>query len=986
MYIPLHVHDEDASIGDSILNLEDYVNLAKTYGLPALAITNHGSLASMYKFYKLCKKQNIKAIIGNEMYLSLDDNEALLAYADADTNTRKKITQQTGYKPSGYFHLVLLAQNRVGFHNLLYLTSYSATQTFYGKPLITEEVLKQHAEGLICLTACVQGLIPQMILQDQPSEAIQKKILDYAELFKGRFYLELQPCCFQEQIKVNMHLARYAELLNLPVVATNDVHYLKPEDALAHNVHVADSRNKKVSIEDELIYRDNCFYLMQEKDLNLLGVSQAVQQKAVAHTVQIAESCEDLNLPQQVQMPVFDSKLSPAQRLKLLYQIAVKKLNHLMLTVREPYIYSERLMYELSVIEKLGFVDYFLIIWDVYRYAKEEQIAVGPGRGSVAGSLLAYCLDVTKIDPIKYHLIFERFLSEYRIGSVPDIDVDACSSKRDLLFQYVQNKYGYDHCAQVSTQTVRKAKSAIKDAARILHIKDYIEVGQKIADLIPNTYYDEEGEKVTDLDIRYALELIPRLRQYQTQYPDLFHFAIALQHKPKNSSIHAAGILIFPEKLQDYLPLRLSKNALLPATSLNLKDAENVAIKFDFLGLRTLDMLENISKNCNFSFDYENDNLYNDEATWNLLGTQYNAGIFQVSSYTYQKRMCRLKPHTIEELAACLALVRGPCISTGLDEKFMQIREGLQTVEKIHPIYDEATSDTYGVMIYQEQSMKLFQNAGLSSEDSFRLMKLLGKKKLDEAKVYKDAFYQKCTEKGVPLKIIDYIWELTEASSLYSFNKSHAIGYALVTFASAYYKAHYPKAFFTALATHLFESSKNPIEKTQVLNGMMKELKAYGYKVIVPDVNCCQTYCLDIPETNNIMLGTCAIKNFSSSALELMQQYAPIQSMADLFGTRLPYGSLKTKKACEEQWKAVPIAPKISVVAGIFAGLFDAVYGHKKTRFQIYEDYMALRKQYCANTSKETITDTITIAQQLTVKKAQPNRSLEKTIYGIYLN
>ena len=415
-YIPLHVHDEDASVGDSILNLEAYVKKGVEMGLPALAITNHGSLASMYKFYSLCKEHNIKPLIGNEIYTTPDACERLLAYAQADSKERKKLD----YTLSDYNHLVLIAQNEVGLRNLLYLTSYGATQTFYKKPLVSEELLFQHSEGLICLTACIQGVFPQMILNDVKEEVIKAKLLAYANFFPNRFYLELQPCSFIEQTKVNMHLARYAKQLNLPVVATNDVHYLEKEDAQIHNMHVADFRKKQITADAELIYRDNCFYLMREDELQLLGVDSTTQKTAIDNTVVIAEQCENLVLPDKVQMPIFDKTLTPLETRNKLYELAFNKLNRITHIVSDPYVYTERLTYELSVIEKLGFVDYFLIIWDVLRYARESHIKMGPGRGSVCGSLLAYLLDITSVDPIKYHLIFERFLSEYRIGTTPD--------------------------------------------------------------------------------------------------------------------------------------------------------------------------------------------------------------------------------------------------------------------------------------------------------------------------------------------------------------------------------------------------------------------------------------------------------------------------------------------------------------------------------------------------------------------------------------
>lgn len=977
-YIPLHVHDQDASVGDSILDLEAYVKKGKTYGLPALAITNHGSLSSMYKFYQLCKDAKIKPIIGNEIYVNPDTASSILKFIQTPSKKRdKSITL------SPYSHLVLLAQNEIGLKNLLYLTSFGATQTFYKKPLVPEELVFKHSEGLICLTACIGGAIPKMILQDKPKQEILEVLKTYAKYFPGRFYLELQPCKIIEQTKVNMQLAQYAKELNLPVVATNDMHYLNKEDAIIHNIHVADCRKQVVLIDDDLIYKDDCFYFMKEEEVQLLGVDLDIQKKAIENTCVIADQCEMINLPDKVQMPIFNPNFTAQQAKEKIYELAFKKLNTIIHYVRDPYEYTDRLIYELGVIEKLGFIDYFLIIWDVMRYAKEHHIKTGPGRGSVVGSLLAYLLEITKVDPIRYHLIFERFLSEYRVGTVPDIDLDITSSKRDEIFDYVQQRYGHDHCALVSTKTIRKAKGAIKDAGRALNIPNHVKVCQSISDLIPTTYYDDLGEKETDLDIERALEVVPELRQYEQQYPKLFEMAIGLQNKPKSNSVHAAGILIFPYPLEQYLPLRLSNTENMLATSLNLKDAENVAIKFDFLGLATLDMLQALENETGFVFDYDDVSLFKDEWVWNLIGSEYNSGLFQISSNTYRKRMQRLKPKTIEELAACLALVRGPCISNKLDETYMLICEKKKEIEYIHPIYDEATQDTLGVMIYQEQAMKLFENAGMPKEDSFKLMKLLGKKKLDKAKAYKEDFYKGCRHKQVDLKTIDYMWDIVENSSKYSFNKSHAIAYAVLCYITAYYKVHYCKEFFTVLLTHEF-TKKSTKKETHAysLKCIMKEIKDYGFKIILPDINDCQEEFINIPDTPNIMAGTCAIKYFGKN-LDLFKDCGKIESMKDLFKDRPAYGELETKKACEEVWKTIPVPGKTSVIAAIFAGAFDNLPNFK-SRKALYDEYMKLREIYCGDKYTEEDKRLIKMGA-FSVERSKTDKTIEKELYTVNL-
>ena len=366
---------------------------------------------------------------------------------------------------------------------------------------------------------------------------------------------------------------------------------------------------------------------------------------------------------------------------------------------------AEKQLAELEVIETLGFTSYFLIVRDFIEHAKEEGIPYGPGRGSVCGSLTAYLCGITKIDPIKYNLLFDRFLSIYRTGSIPDVDCDFGSDRRQEMFDYVVNKYGADHCAAVSTFQIRKAKSAIKDAARILEIEE----GEEIAKLIPMTYYDEEGDKMTDLSIKDSLMVVPELREYQEIYPELFDMAIKMEGLPRASSIHAAGTLIAKTPLYDLVPMIKKDGSNLNATSFDLSQAEKMMlVKYDFLGLATLTVVDDVEKETGFKFDIEFDK-YDDKEVWDLIGSRNTTGLFQIASPTYKQRMNRLAPKTIEQLAACLALVRGPCISAKTDEKFMRILEGKEEVELIHPVYDEAVKDTNGIMIYQEQ-LKLASN------------------------------------------------------------------------------------------------------------------------------------------------------------------------------------------------------------------------------------------------------------------------------------
>lgn len=971
MYIPLHTHDKNGSVGDALLDLEDYVERAETLKLPALGISNHGSMSTIYKFNALCHKKNIKPLFGVEIYLSLDKEEDLIRYLQLD----KKEREASSFKPGRYYHLVVYAMDSIGLKNTLHITTHGATETFYKKPLVTEDYLFQHTEGVIALSACIGGLIPQMILSNEDNTLIEKTIKRYQKAFNGLFYLELQPSNRKEQIEVNALLEYFSEKLDVPVIATNDIHYLNKEDAIIHNIHVADHRGKSISVKDPLLYGDDCYYFMTEEEMSLPGVDLETQKKAIANTKRIADMC-NVELPHQVQMPIFDATIDCEAKIK---EIAYRKLRRIIGTVKNPYLYTERLQYELNVIKKLGFIDYFLIIWDVLRYAREVGISVGPGRGSVSNSLLAYMLDITKVDSIKHNLIFERFLSEYRT-SLPDIDLDICSERREELINYVQNKYGYEHCAQVSTEIVRKAKMAIKDAGRALGLDSgYI---QAIADLIPTTHYNEDGEKEDDLSIENSLYIVPELKVYQQKEPELFRYAIGLQDIPKSKSIHAAGILIFPYDLKDYLPLVRSKNENRLATSLTLHDAENVAIKFDFLGLRTLDFIDQLEKATGFRFDYENESLLKDKHVWHNIGTTLNSGLFQVSSYTYRKRMYRIKPKTIDELAACLALIRGPCISSKLDESYMAICEGKKKIELIHPIYDKATATTHNIMIYQEQNMALFENAGLSREDSFKLMKLLAKKKADEAIHFKKEFFACCSKHNMGEQLINYIWGLVENSAKYSFNAGHGTAYALLTYVTAYYKTYYPKVFFATLLTHEYRSKKKPASKKIVLETIVSELKKYNYRVLLPDINQCEEHFICLENSPYIMTGTCAIKTFGSSFNQFNRPFTRIE---DFFNGRHHVNTYKNKTQAAKDWRDYPIPRQTSVIAGIFAGLFDEAL--KMPRQAIYKAYVEKSRFYVDGGYE--LKSVISFNQknkegiQKTIPITASNDTFEKTYYDV---
>lgn len=564
-YLSLHLHTIK-SVGDSILKIDDYIEKAKEMNLNSLCVTNHGTMSDSFEFYKKCKNNNIKPIIGCEVYITNDRLE----------------------KERGYDHLVLIAINNKGFQNLLAIHNDAQVNGFYYKPRTDVSVLEKHGEGIIALSACVGGTLPKMILKSLEEslsdpefneEEHTNRMLEYISLYKSifhEFYLEIQPGKFASQIAVNEALIELANETNTKLVVTNDVHYLNAEDYLAHNIHVCAGQKKEAT--EDILYPDKCYYVMDTQEIvKALNpfIEETIILNAISSIKQIEDAVEDYDIiPKDIYMPDFNVPKGHTED-SFLEEECFHELNVLTHKIDDMAEYTERLIYELDVIRKLRFSGYFLTVQDYVMWSKENDIQVGPGRGSICGSLVAYLLKITKVDPIRYDLLFERFLSEHRPG-VPDIDLDFDAKKRDLVFAYVVNKYGKDHCALVSTFSERKAKAALKDTGRAYGIPR--EVYEAAAALVPNVYYtdDEDGntEKLTDLSIEDTMDVVPEFNQYYTDYPEWIESAIKLSNIPKATSVHAAGTIISPVSLGTIIPLIKSKNEGLNATALNLKDAE----------------------------------------------------------------------------------------------------------------------------------------------------------------------------------------------------------------------------------------------------------------------------------------------------------------------------------------------------------------------------------------------------------------------------
>lgn len=898
LYYPLHVHTSIGSIGDSILNIPEYIQTVKKYGLNAAVITDHGSMSAMYSFMTECRKNDIKPVVGMEAYV--------VANNDIKFQQENKITRGKAR------HLVLLAKNNQGLENLLRIHNQAATEGYYYEARTDWSHLLKWGKGIIALSACVGGEISQAILQEKKEEA--KELIEFYKECFDEFYLEIQPGNFEEQIKTNHELIKFSDSLNVPLIVTNDVHYLKAEDAILHDYHVKLGRR---SSGEKMIYPDTVYWLMDAKNLidsfcydELL--TKDIISKAIKKTEEIVQKC-DIVVDEKINMPIYTNSKSEDE---LLYEKCFDALNKIIEKKANPQEYIDRLMRELDVIKAKGFSGYFLIVADYIEWAKEHNIPIGPGRGSAAGSLVTYLLGICQADPIKYHLLFERFLDPQR-EAIPDIDIDMSPNGREHIFNYVTKKYGQTHCSQVSTLVTRKAKGAIRDAARILAYKP--KIGDEIAKLIPVVYYDDNGDKQTELNIEDAINVTPELQKYQKAYPDIFKLAKGLAGLPYAKGIHAAGVLISPVELNTRIPLIKSENML--ATSLTLEDAEKTLVKFDFLVLGTLNIMKKVEDDVGVKFDYQDDKLFEDPEVWDVISSHNTTGIFQISSKTYKKRMPRLKPKNIEELAACLALIRGPAISAKTDELYMRIIEGREKVKHLHPIYDEITKKTNGILIYQEQIMHLAVGFGLDLSTGYRIVKASAKKKIHQLEGYRQQFIINAQTKDCDKETANKIFDMIVESGLYSFNQSHAISYALLSYASAYLKVHHPIVFMSHLLTYTYEKGKETEYET-----VLKDCKRQKITFLPADIN--ESKWEFTVENNAIRIGLCAVKGLGEKAYKTISDFEKIGCFFDLIT------NIEKRKAGRV------INSKIMTVI-IFSGVLDNI----SDRVTLYEEYLKSRKK-----------------------------------------
>ncbi|MEO6988959.1 MAG: DNA polymerase III subunit alpha [Aquihabitans sp.] len=831
----LHVHTEYSML-DGAARVEDVVAAAAADGQPAIGITDHGNMYGILPFYKACKANGIKPILGTEAYMAHDSR--------LERPSRRGRVDDTGGDAGGgkklYYHLTLLAENRAGYKNLIQLSSRAFLEGYYYKPRLDWDLLSEHSEGVIATTGCLGGHVLQHLMRGDEKAAVEAAARLQDIFGRDNLFVEIQDHGIPEQHRTNPMLFELAKRIGAPLLATNDSHYTHREDAEAHDALLCVQTASLMSDTDRFKFHGDDHYLKSAREMRQLFSEVEV---ACDNSLWIAERCDvtiEFGKPLLPDFPLPEGFEDDADYLRhLTFEGAKKRWGDPL-----PDNVVERLAYELQVISDMGFSAYFLITWDLIKHARDNQIRVGPGRGSAAGCAVAYTLWITDLDPIKYDLLFERFLNPSRI-SMPDIDMDFDSRYRDEMIRYAAEVYGRDHVAQIVTFSTIKARAAVRDAARVLGYP--YAVGDKVAKAMPPLIMGRDTPLYACLEPhpKYAdgYKMAADLRKMYDEDADLhkvIDVAKGLEGLRRGDGIHAAAVVITKDPLTEYLPIQRK-----PTAGQDIEDAPVVTqyemggveelglLKMDFLGLRNLDVISDaldlIRDFRGIELDIDNISL-NDEQTLEMLRRGDSIGVFQLEGGAMRALMRSLAPDSFEDVAALIALYRPGPMSVNMHNDYADRKNGRQEVEYFHPDAEEILGDTYGLMIYQESVMRVSQRfAGFSLAEADNLRKACGKKNTELMALERSKFVEGCTNTGFPelgTKLFDNI----EGFANYAFNKSHSFGYGVVTFQTAYLKAHYPVEYMAALLT----SVKGTLEKAAVY---LNECRTMGIQVLVPDIN-----------------------------------------------------------------------------------------------------------------------------------------------------
>lgn len=849
-YVPLHLHSE-YSLLDGAIKLKKLCEFAKENDMPAVAITDHGVMYGAVDFYRTAKDVGIKPIIGCEFYVYHGD----LSEKNSSNNHLN--------------HLVLIAKDKQGYSNLIKLVSIAHCEGFYYKPRVNFELIEKYSEGLICLSACVQGELADLILQKELTKA-KETAKKYKELFGDDYYIELQDHGLDKQKRSNPELINIAKEFDIKLVITNDSHYLKKEDADWHDTLLCLQTNALKTDENRFHFPNNEFYVKTVSELRdaFKWLDGETFDKAIANTVEVAEKCHVIIDMGRGPLPHYDVPAGHTIESYLDFKVREgleKKYDKI-----TPEI-EARVKYELGVIEQMGFSAYFLITWDFINFAKTHDIPVGPGRGSAAGSIVAYALNITELDPIRHNLLFERFLNPERI-SMPDVDIDFCIERRSEVIDYVSKKYGEDKVCQIVTFGTLAAKAALKGVARVFNIP--FAESNKLSALIPSF----PGAKIDDA-LKEGMEL-KNLYDSDPEIKKLVDMAQSIEGVKNNIGMHAAGVIISHKPLNEIVPVQPSKEGII-ITEYPMADLEKLGLlKMDFLGLRNLTIISKtmklIKKRHGLDIDINKIPL-DDKKTYKMLTKGETSGVFQLESSGMRKLVRDLKPTVFEDLGALVALFRPGPLESGMVTDFVERKHGRQAIAYAHPLLEPVLKDTYGTIVYQEQIMQIFQTlAGYSLGQADMVRRMMGKKKISEMAKQKEKFIEGAGKNGMSAKDAAALFEQIEKFAEYCFNRSHSAAYAFVAYQTAYLKAHYNVEYLSALLS----SVSNDQDKTQAY---IEESLKYGIKVLPPDIN--KSYSEFTPDENNIRFGLASIKQVGEIVVEAIikerEEHGEFESIYD---------------------------------------------------------------------------------------------------------
>ncbi|SJZ48621.1 DNA polymerase-3 subunit alpha [Cetobacterium ceti] len=884
-FVHLHLHSE-YSLLDGVGKIDEYIDRAKKLKMKAISITDHGNMFGALEFYKKAIKAGIKPIIGTEAYISEFEMEK---------------------REGRNFHLILLAKNEIGYKNLLKISSEGYLNGFYYKPRVDKKFLKEHSEGIIALSACMQGEISRRFLDRESEEVLEETIKSYIDIYgEEDFYIEVQGNGIDEQKFVNRKLLDLSKKFNLKTVATNDTHYVYEGDHELQDILLCIQTGSKITENKRMKIETKELFLKSRKEMiNSLGEEFI---EAVDRTEEIADKC---NL--EIDFGTFKFPHYEVPTCVKNIDEFLRKLVYRGLKNRYPKGYSEEIIervdYELDVIKNMGYSGYFVVVWDFIDYAKRNNIPIGPGRGSAAGSLVAYALKITELDPLEYHLIFERFLNPERI-SMPDIDIDICQERRGELIHYVNEKYGEDKVAQIITFGTMKARAAIRDVGRVLDIP--LSKIDKLAKLIPGNY-------TLEMALR-DIEEVKNLYNEDEEIQRVLNFSKRLENKVRHASIHAAGVVITKEPLNNLVPLYSDNKDKSVSTQYQMKELEELGLlKMDFLGLRNLTNLQR-------TIDYIKENLHkeikledislNKKEIYEMLSKGDSLGVFQLESSGIRKILRKLKPEKFQDLIALLALYRPGPLGSGMVDNFINGKNGQGEIVYPHPSLEEVLKETYGVILYQEQVMKIANiMASYSLGEADLLRRAMGKKDIHIMEENREKFVSRAIKNGYTEEISREIFDLIDKFAGYGFNKSHSAAYALIAYWTGYFKYFYPEFYYAAILT----SERNNIDNIAFY---VEDCKNHGIRLELPSIN--KPFDKFTVVNGKIQFSLAAIKNVGESLAKGLQEEI------------LENGEFKSYEDFVYRGKKFGLNKK-SIEALIFSGALDELYGNRKQKYESLE-------------------------------------------------